>query len=69
MYDHIYNLNFENDEFGTHYVVTAYLIKINSNSAEKVLDAFVLVSDPIYNGHTTKLNKIIDDLPEKKTKN
>ena len=44
------------------------LIKINSNSAEKVLDAFVLVSDPIYNGHTTKLNKIIDDLPEKKTK-
>ena len=45
------------------------LIKINSNSAEKVLDAFVLVSDPIYNGHTTKLNKIIDDLPEKKTKN
>ena len=42
------------------------LIKINTNNAEKVIDAFILVSDPIYNGHTTKLNKILDDLPEKK---
>jgi len=43
------------------------LIKINSTNAEKVIDAFLLVSDPIYNGHTTKLNKILDDLPEKKS--
>lgn len=41
------------------------LIKIKSNHAEKITDAFVVVSDPTYNGYTSKLNKIIDNLPEK----
>jgi len=26
VYDHIYNNNFDNNDFGTHYVVTAYMI-------------------------------------------
>jgi len=42
------------------------LIKINANYAEEITDAFIVVSDPTYNGYTSKLNKIIDNLPEKK---
>ena len=30
MYDHIYNTNFNNDNFGTHYVVTGYLVELKS---------------------------------------
>ena len=29
VYDHIYNDNFDNDDFGTHYVVNSYLIELN----------------------------------------
>ena len=31
VYDHIYDNNFDNNNFGTHYVVTAYLHKIKNN--------------------------------------
>ena len=31
VYDHIYDNNFDNNNFGTHYVVTAYLHKIENN--------------------------------------
>jgi len=26
-----------------------------------------VISDPIYNGHTSNLNKVLDDLPNKKS--
>jgi len=29
VYDHIYDDNFDNDDFGTHYVVNSYLIELN----------------------------------------
>jgi len=45
---------------------TYSLITIDSNYIEKVAQAFIVVSDPIYNGHTSHLNKILDNLPIKK---
>ena len=30
VYDHIYDNNFNDNSFGTHYVVTAYLYKLNN---------------------------------------
>ena len=33
----------------------------------KVSNAFKVISDPIYNGHTSNLNKVLDDLPNKKS--
>jgi|TARA_B110000263_G_scaffold175417_1_gene153305 hypothetical protein len=45
---------------------TYSLITIDLNYIEKVAQAFIVVSDPIYNGHTSNLNKILDNLPIKK---
>lgn len=36
VYDHTYNLNFQNDNFGTHYIVNAYLFKMDSNQEIKI---------------------------------
>ena len=41
------------------------LVKIKSNQVEKITDAFIVVSDPTYNGYTSRLNKIIDNIPKK----
>jgi hypothetical protein len=43
------------------------LIKINSKYIDDITSAFVVIADPTYNGHTSRLNKTLDDLPEKKT--
>ena len=43
------------------------MISIDSNHIEKVSNAFKVISDPIYNGHTSNLNKVLDDLPNKKS--
>ncbi|MFL2653921.1 MAG: hypothetical protein ACJ0J5_06150 [Dehalococcoidia bacterium] len=43
------------------------LLKINSNYMNNITNAFIVISDPTYNGHTAKLNKILDNLPDKKT--
>ena len=43
------------------------IISIESNHIEKVSNAFKVISDPIYNGHTSNLNKVLDDLPNKKS--
>ncbi|MDG2101631.1 MAG: hypothetical protein P8K05_04735 [Dehalococcoidia bacterium] len=45
---------------------TYSLITIDLNHIQKVAQAFKVVSDPIYNGHTSNLNKVLDDLPTKK---
>ena len=42
------------------------IISIESNHIEKVSNAFKVVADPIYNGHTSNLNRILDELPTKK---
>jgi len=42
------------------------LLNLNSNNIENITNAFVVISDPIYNGHTSNLNRILDDLPQKK---
>ena len=36
---------------------------INSNYMNNITNAFIVISDPTYNGHTAKLNKILDNLP------
>lgn len=36
VYDHIYDNNFNNNEFGTHYVVTAYIYKLNNSDKNKI---------------------------------
>ena len=41
------------------------IISIESNHIEKVSNAFKVVADPIYNGHTSNLNRILDELPKK----
>ena len=41
------------------------IISIESNHIEKVSYAFKVVADPIYNGHTSNLNRILDELPKK----
>ena len=41
------------------------IIAIESNHIEKVSNAFKVVADPIYNGHTSNLNRILDELPKK----
>mgnify|MGYP001179916316 FL=1 len=41
------------------------IISIESNHIEKVSNAFKVVADPIYNGHTSNLNRILDELPTK----
>ena len=43
------------------------LLKINSNYMNNITNGFIVISDPTYNGHTAKLNKILDNLPDKKT--
>ncbi len=43
------------------------LIKISSNYIDNITNAFIVIADPTYNGQTSRLNKILDDLPEKKT--
>ena len=43
------------------------LLKINSNYMNNITNALIVISDPTYNGHTAKLNKILDNLPDKKT--
>ena len=35
-YDHIYENNFYNDEFGTHYVVNAYLLTLTKNQVKQI---------------------------------
>ena len=35
VYDHIYKVNFDNDKFGTHYIVNAYLFKMDSKQEIK----------------------------------
>ena len=42
------------------------LIKISSNYIDNITNAFIVIADPTYNGQTSRLNKILDDLPEKK---
>lgn len=41
------------------------IISIESNHIEKVSNAFKIIADPIYNGHTSNLNRILDELPIK----
>lgn len=43
------------------------LIKISSKYIDDITSAFIVIADPTYNGHTSRLNKTLDDLPEKKT--
>ena len=43
------------------------LIKINSKYIDDITSAFGVIADPTYNGHTSRLTKTLDDLPEKKT--
>ena len=36
VYDHIYENNFSNNKFGTHYVVNAYLMNLTKNQVEQI---------------------------------
>jgi colanic acid biosynthesis protein WcaH len=36
VYDHIYHNNFRNEDFGTHYVVTAYIYKLNDSDKNQI---------------------------------
>ena len=36
VYDHIYKNNFQNNDFGTHYVVTAYLCELTKTEKNKI---------------------------------
>ena len=36
VYDHIYDVNFDNKDFGTHYIVTAYICKINDYEKNQI---------------------------------
>ncbi len=42
------------------------LISIDISHSEAVANAFIIVCDPRYNGQTTNMNEVLDNIPEKK---
>ena len=42
------------------------LISVDISHSEAVAHAFIIVCDPRYNGQTTNMNEVLDNIPEKK---
>ena len=56
VYDHIYTNNFRNDDFGTHYVVSAYIYKLNDSDKNKIK-----TDNQHDNIKWLEINKLLDD--------